>query len=957
MPRQRIPAGALFHEVDPDNPVPGVRVDYFEGDWDRLPDFSRLTPLRSGMATNLEILEPNRGYNFGLRFTGSLRIPSAGDYRFFVASDDGSRLTFEERCWQISTRGAGAPLVPRQIAPGQPLQQVDDHCWSEVRGEVGFVGVTEDLCAFDLFSSASRMQVEVNAGGRPWAQLLGNSRVRVQGVCRGSRSPGSTLLATDLLVPSPDQVWIERLPTETWRRYPPTSIASVWLPGASQEVLHWVGVVRGVEDGRKLTLEDDTGSLQVLAPHARLDWMGAPLEVLALPQGLGSNKVWVAAALRLLPATATEMSAITPIETIRMMHPEEFEQEPRVRIRGAVISDWSSFSVTVHDGDYGISCWFDDPVLTPAMGDYVEVEGNVRAGAFGPNLGSARMTVLGRASLPTPLIPTWDRLINGSLDQQWVEVEGVVQGVEDRTLSIGMVGGNMEVELVHGDPDEIARLQDALVRVRGSVLPIYNPQRQIEGVKLRVSSPLFVQVEQAANPDPFTVPAKSVEELTRFDPAGANPFYRVKVRGQVIYAHRTECHLVDGLKGIRFLPKEGAQVVPGDWVEVVGYPRLGGKVPLLREALVRTTGHGDLPVPAQVRPDEFFGGNYESTRVRMDALLVNVSQVQSEKAMELQFGGRWVTARLRGPQAFLFDVPVGSRVRVVGTCAGRGLHDELGNVDTSELLVNNAADVVLLERPPWWTTRRIMILAGVLAGVLAVSLAWIHLLRRRVEQRTAELNREMRQRKEAELQRASEQERSRIARDLHDDLGSSLTEISLLAGLGMSHADREAANERFGVIAGKARSLVNSLDAIVWAADPEEDQMEAFADYLAANARVFLESSGIVCRFKVPIELPGIKLDGRVRHDLFLAVKETLNNIVRHAGASEVEFGMNLTDHTLEIAIADNGRGFDPQHVARGNGLANLESRLAGIGGTCAIESSPGKGTKVRMKLDLRPSA
>lgn len=214
----------------------------------------------------------------------------------------------------------------------------------------------------------------------------------------------------------------------------------------------------------------------------------------------------------------------------------------------------------------------------------------------------------------------------------------------------------------------------------------------------------------------------------------------------------------------------------------------------------------------------------------------------------------------------------------------------------------------------------------------------------------------MRQRKEAELQRAAEQERSRIARDLHDDLGSSLTEISLLAGLGQSQMELAATRERFDEIAGKSRSLVNSLDAIVWAADPEEDAMEPFADYLAGHARVFLESSGLACRFKVPIDFPPVKLGGRVRHDLFLAVKETLNNVVRHAQATEVEFGLHLNGSRLEILIADNGRGFDPQVVARGNGLANLRERLAGLGGTCSIESTPGKGSRVKLSLDLKSS-
>jgi signal transduction histidine kinase len=237
--------------------------------------------------------------------------------------------------------------------------------------------------------------------------------------------------------------------------------------------------------------------------------------------------------------------------------------------------------------------------------------------------------------------------------------------------------------------------------------------------------------------------------------------------------------------------------------------------------------------------------------------------------------------------------------------------------------------------------------------VLAASLTWIYLLHQKVEQRTAALDREMRQRKEAELQRAAEQERSRIARDLHDDLGASLTEISLLAEMGQSQAAPQSTKERFDEIADKSRALVNSMDVIVWAADPDDDDLESFADYVTSFARMFLESSGIACRFKVPIEFPQTRITGGVRHDLVLAIKEALNNIVRHARASEVDFGLQHDRGRLTVSICDNGCGFEAATVLRGNGLTNLEQRLTRMGGACDIESAHGGGTKVRLTLDL----
>ena len=522
-----------------------------------------------------------------------------------------------------------------------------------------------------------------------------------------------------------------------------------------------------------------------------------------------------------------------------------------------------------------------------------------------------------------------------------------------------MNGGRIQVKLASGAPAELASLQDAIVRIRGTVVPIYNSQRQILGVKLWVNSPLDICVEQPAVADPFTAPFKSVAQLSRFDPGGASPFYRVKVQGQILSAGPGEAYLVDGSNGLVFLPKAGQRLTPGDYAAVVGFPELGGAVPLLQEALVQPNGHGELPPPRVTTLEEMLAGGADATRVRVEGVLINVTASQTGESLELQVGPRIFTARLGAGNDSLQNIPPGSRLRLTGTCVGRGWRGRGVGFESAELLLNSAADVEILQLPPWWNARRIFALVVALIAVLAFSLAWVYMLRRKVEQRTTELNLEMRQRKEIELKHAAEQERSRIARDLHDDLGSSLTEISLLASVGLpTIADGETQPaERFGVIAGKARLLVNSLDVIVWAANPEGDEIQAFVDYLSGFAREFLAASGLACRFKIPIEFAPLKVDGRIRHGLFLAVKETLNNVVRHAHATEVEFGFDVAESQIQITITDDGCGFDVGTVQRGNGLNNLQERLTGLGGGCKISSSSGNGTSVKIQIQLKSAA
>jgi len=246
-------------------------------------------------------------------------------------------------------------------------------------------------------------------------------------------------------------------------------------------------------------------------------------------------------------------------------------------------------------------------------------------------------------------------------------------------------------------------------------------------------------------------------------------------------------------------------------------------------------------------------------------------------------------------------------------------------------------------------------MVGLLLVVLTMAAVWISQLQRRVEQRTRLLHQEIREREVAERERVLETERSRIARDLHDDLGSSLTEISVLASKGQRLRTQGELMALFRAIASKSRGLVTALDVIVWAIDPKDNSLESVADYLGDFASEYLSHSGIACRFDIPVALPSIVLEGRLRHGLLLAVKETLNNIERHAQATEVRFRMTFAEDQLEIVISDNGKGFDTKTKRRGNGLKNLPLRLSRLGGRYGIESSLGNGTIVTIGLRLSP--
>jgi ligand-binding sensor domain-containing protein/signal transduction histidine kinase len=207
-----------------------------------------------------------------------------------------------------------------------------------------------------------------------------------------------------------------------------------------------------------------------------------------------------------------------------------------------------------------------------------------------------------------------------------------------------------------------------------------------------------------------------------------------------------------------------------------------------------------------------------------------------------------------------------------------------------------------------------------------------------------------------EQARAVEQERMRIARDIHDDLGARLTQMAFLTELAAGEVGEGKTGERLIRLADSSREAIRSLDEIVWAVNPRKDSLPSFVDYLSHLANEFFRESPIRFRQELPLLIPDVPLPTDLRHHLFLACKEALTNASKHAGATEVQLRLHIAAATLEIVIADNGRGFRPEPAtAPGNGLANQRSRLAMIGGQCEVESAPGRGTRVRLSISMPP--
>jgi signal transduction histidine kinase len=292
----------------------------------------------------------------------------------------------------------------------------------------------------------------------------------------------------------------------------------------------------------------------------------------------------------------------------------------------------------------------------------------------------------------------------------------------------------------------------------------------------------------------------------------------------------------------------------------------------------------------------------------------------------------WVEAGSRRV-AYYNNLAPGTYTFRVAACNNDGVWNEAG-----------AAVRLVLQPHPWqtWWFRGGCGLA--LVGAIGGTARYV--TRRRLRPRLQQL----------EQQHDIESERGRIARDLHDNLGTRLTEILMLNEATWRHADGPAAKlkPQLEKAAALVRDLAGSLDAIVWAADPKNDTLDQFILYVYEYLDSLAQVGPRILR-DVPAELPACPLSPAQRHNLFLVLKEALNNTFKHSGATELWFRLHLEADRLQLSLEDNGKGFVPTAVSQlGNGLVNMEKRLKLIGGTFAVESQPGAGTRVRLQMPLK---
>jgi len=208
-------------------------------------------------------------------------------------------------------------------------------------------------------------------------------------------------------------------------------------------------------------------------------------------------------------------------------------------------------------------------------------------------------------------------------------------------------------------------------------------------------------------------------------------------------------------------------------------------------------------------------------------------------------------------------------------------------------------------------------------------------------------------------QEALEKERARIARDLHDQLGANLTQVALLGE--MAESDKDLPHEVEGYaqqICQTARDTTRALDEIVWTVNPSNDTLDGLINYVCKYAQEYLALAGLRYRIEVPPQLPGIPITPELRHNVFLASKEAVNNVVKHAQATSAWLRLELEPSQFTLEIEDDGRGLAAGDEAKGrNGLRNMRRRMEDVGGRFEARPGNGCGTCIRLTAPIPPAS
>ena len=504
---------------------------------------------------------------------------------------------------------------------------------------------------------------------------------------------------------------------------------------------------------------------------------------------------------------------ITQVSDILRLRSDEAGRHLPVRFQAVVTyadTEWQNGFV--QDGTGGI--YF--PLAQPGIkaGQWVEVDARTDRGGYAPQLTNVLIRILGDTNLPTPVRVDLDGLSTGSLDAQWIQMDGTIRQVNRQGNRLHLVLTTLRGKfkaLVPNVTNQIvpANLLDSMVQVQGACGSEFNANHQLIGITLLIPGMDQVKVIRSGETNVLAVGSMPIKEIGTYDPkreVGA----RIKAQGVVSLVIPGEGFFIQDTSG-GIDVRNGGPNPPhiGDRVEVLGFPTLGDLHPHLEQADFHVMSAGPGPVPRATSAGEMLRSNiYDHMLVSVKARLLQDLPHSANPELILQDGPTIFTARLqataeRGVEPRL---RAGSLVQLVGVGILKG--NERHEVESFSVLVPGLRGVSVLENPPWWTPRQtIQALAGMTCLIVGAA-AWVALLRRQVREQTKQL-----------LQASREAGMAEVATGVLHNVGNVLNSVNVSANL-ISDRLRQSRLSTLARIVGTLREHQNDL-----------------ADYLSRDAK------------------------------------------------------------------------------------------------------------------------
>ena len=660
----------------------------------------------------------------------------------------------------------------------------------------------------------------------------------------------------------------------------------------------------------------------------------------------------------LVECVGQETPLWTAIE-IQRLSPQDARQHREVRLRGVVTFTWDTGTTEIAIEDQTGAIWIPTIALPSdcRFGAEVEVEGETDAGIFGTYVHATRVRRLGQGTLPAPQRASYGELLAAPLYARRVEVSGIVRGQRVNpelglnwlALEIASEGGRVTINVTHeitGHPELI----DAEVRIRGVNLPSTDAQQQAFLPMINAYALTDVDVLTPAAPNPYEKPLADPSNLmSSASVAGAG--HRVRVRGTVTFVSRTDSFfLQDNDRGIQVFLRESLRPVPGETVDVVGFPEPGAFSPVLRDADWRPSGRNGALVPLAVPLAE--AAEHDGRLLSVVGRLAELIPGDREAVLVLEQGSR--RCRIQVLAATAQQWRVGSILSATGVCSV-----EIGDWESLvahrrprgfSVLVQEPAAVTLVSPAPWWAPTRLVWSLAACAGILGCALVLVWLQARARLRETAHTREIARAQFVAVLS-----ERNRFAREIHDTFAQGFAGIS---------AQIEVLNDRLHDAPPGlrrhlelARELVrNCLDEArrsVWKLRAQALDEVGLAGSLSRLGREL--TNGREMDFDLQIAGSPRELPADVENNLLRTGQEALTNAVRHSGARRIVLKLLFLEDRVRLVVSDDGKGFDASQVHStpqgGYGLTGLRERATAMHASLEIVRGAAGGTTIELSV------